>query len=61
MIVLVTLPKPEEPPPIAYVSHFSSQVHGRIGDEILVDYPLSLSYCVRKWIPAKWATAIEGT
>lgn len=51
-LVIVSLPAPE-PPTICYISMFVSEVHGRKGDLVLVDFPIGLNCRERQWIPAK--------
>lgn len=58
MLVCVSLPKPEDPNLVCYLSMFTSEVHAQTKDEILVDFPVGLDWREERWIPAKFATPL---
>lgn len=57
MLVIVSLPKPKDPP-ICYISLFVSEIHGESDGKVLVDFPVTLDHRERRWIPKNITTPL---
>lgn len=54
-LVIVTLPVRDVS---CQLTHFTTVIHARLRDQVLVDYPVGLDRRERRWIPAALTTAV---
>lgn len=59
-LVIVSLPKPEDPP-MCYISMFGSVAHEEKDGKVLVDFPVALGLRLereRRWVPSEWVLEV---